>query len=179
MFPPHRFSKDNLRCARIINQVDCKFIACLLGDQVDLDTETLGEPQADSKYGGLTLVLIDQHAADERIRVEQFLQELCVGYLRNRSGREDSTLETRKLSPPLPVLLTEYEARKLTTSTDIQAAFSHWGFHFADLASVGSLKGRCDSRTESETDLLYVQVLVEQVPEVVGDKVWRIRLMRF
>jgi DNA mismatch repair protein MLH3 len=52
-----RFSKEELGNARIIGQVDCKFVACTLpGDSTDE-----GEP---------VLVLIDQHAADERVRVE-------------------------------------------------------------------------------------------------------------
>ncbi|KAJ7050470.1 hypothetical protein C8F01DRAFT_1092311 [Mycena amicta] len=56
----HRFQKADLRNVEIIEPVDCKFIVCLINN---------------------TLVLIDQHAADERVLVEQFLKQLWDLYL--------------------------------------------------------------------------------------------------
>lgn len=61
-----KISKQSLNTARVISQVDKKFI--LICVNVSADTHDGGD-------GGL-LVLVDQHAADERIRVEGLLADL-------------------------------------------------------------------------------------------------------
>jgi DNA mismatch repair protein MLH3 len=63
-----RLSKDALRTAEVISQVDKKFILVkMAGSPADGNTT----PSND------VMVLIDQHAADERIQVEALLSELC------------------------------------------------------------------------------------------------------
>ena len=61
-----RISKQSLNEAKVISQVDKKFI--LICVSRSLDPESGGEAEL--------LVLVDQHAADERIRVEGLLAEL-------------------------------------------------------------------------------------------------------
>lgn len=61
-----RISKAALKNAEVIGQVDRKFIL------VKLPTSEKGQEL------GKILVIIDQHAADERIRVEGLLAELCT-----------------------------------------------------------------------------------------------------
>jgi DNA mismatch repair protein MLH3 len=152
----HRFCKDDLRSARIISQVDQKFIACLLENQSDK---------------GHALVLIDQHAADERVRVESFLKELCLGFLHDQGKVKGTTVQIRELLPPIPVLLTLREAQQLKDSPPIQAAFRHWGFRFVDLPSVKCRDPEADQVTDGDGNLVYTQVLIQGIPEVVGDKV--------
>ncbi len=84
------FSKESLANARIIEQVDRKFIACLVS------RETLDESRYGSEDEDAIFVLVDQHAADERIRVERFLRELCVGFL----DRDEVGVGRRLLNPP-------------------------------------------------------------------------------
>ncbi|KAH8830346.1 hypothetical protein DL96DRAFT_1592536 [Flagelloscypha sp. PMI_526] len=72
-----------------IGQVDNKFIACMLADPT----------------GQQNLVLVDQHAADERVRVEKYLKKLCSGFLFNvayegEEGMPGITLETLGSSSP-------------------------------------------------------------------------------
>lgn len=113
-------------------------------------------------------MLIDQHAADERVRVECFLEELCLGFLHNQNKIKHSSggVQVRELSPPFPVLLTLHEAQQLKRSR-FQAAFRAWGFHFVDLSD-----GRfCDSDADSGSNAVYTQVSVQGIPDVVGDKV--------
>ncbi|KAF8238974.1 hypothetical protein L208DRAFT_1239561 [Tricholoma matsutake] len=166
----HCFRKSDLRRAQIISQVDRKFIACLFEDQSDRDNE--GCCPGGSDNDGHALVLIDQHAADERVRVECFLKELCLGFLHNQEKAEDSTdgVRVRELSPPFPVLLTLHEVQKLKGSPRNQAIFRHWGFHFADLANVRCCDSEADSQINDDSNPIYAQVLVQRIPEVVGDK---------
>jgi DNA mismatch repair protein MLH3 len=157
--------------ATIVGQVDLKFIACLI------PTRDYRYEQADSTLrnetalpGAPTLVLIDQHAADERIRVEAFLEELCLGFLNNLDGNADPVhrIELRTLTPPKPVLVTWHELRLLQESKEIPEAFRMWGIHLAGYSTPGSgtdcLAHEGDSRT-------FGQVLVEAIPEVISDKV--------
>jgi DNA mismatch repair protein MLH3 len=62
-----KLSKEGLRNAQVIAQLDKKFI---LVKMVAFPDGALHETG--------TLVLIDQHAADERVRVESLLSELCA-----------------------------------------------------------------------------------------------------
>ncbi|KAJ7068645.1 hypothetical protein C8F01DRAFT_1050970 [Mycena amicta] len=133
----HRFQKADLRNVEVIEQVDRKFIACLINN---------------------ALVLIDQHAADERVRVERFLKQLCLGYLANVAESEDGRLKVRELgTAAVPVLVTRHEAAQIADQR-VRKAFSHWGFRFVD----------CAEKSENPSD--YSQVFVCAVPEVVADK---------
>jgi DNA mismatch repair protein MLH3 len=153
--------------ATIVGQVDLKFIACLI------PTQDCRHEEADSTLRNetaSTLVLIDQHAADERIRVEAFLEELCLGFLNNLDGNADPIhrIELRTLTPPKPILVTWHELRSLQESKEIPEAFRNWGIHLAGYSTPGSgtecLTHESDSRT-------FAQVLVEAIPEIVSDKV--------
>ncbi|KZT71436.1 hypothetical protein DAEQUDRAFT_666030 [Daedalea quercina L-15889] len=172
---PGSFSRDDLLNAQVLGQVDQKFIACVLHtDFVDDVQEDIPMP------GGKVLVLIDQHAADERVRVERFLQELCLGFLQHRTvsrvdhlGDESSTvvgIRTRSLEPPTPILLTRHEA-EILYNEDIQAAFRRWGIAFSDSVPPSV---RCTEQadvTQAETsESGYSQVHVDTVPELLGDK---------
>ncbi|KZT35570.1 hypothetical protein SISSUDRAFT_157245 [Sistotremastrum suecicum HHB10207 ss-3] len=140
-----RITRSDLASAQVISQVDTKFIACLIRSSPDH-----GRHQDN-------LILIDQHAADERVRVERFLDDLCTSYLRGQVQR-------RTLAPEKLILATECE-RRLLSRDDIREAFSKWGFSF-NLPPVAS-SGGYGLDEESDT---YVQVGVESVPDIIGDK---------
>lgn len=179
---PGRFDKADLENVEVLGQVDKKFIACVFhtepgDDDAENTAPTAGEPGQKRKV----LVLVDQHAADERVRVERFLRELCDGFLQYRpdyeaAGTQPQTpttgVRTRLLAPPVPVLLTEHEVRRLQDE-DVQLAFRRWGLAFADVddaTRVGScpaLQGEGGECSQSG----YAQVNVVTVPELLGDKV--------
>ena len=82
IFSSFTFSKEMLKHVYIIGQVDHKFIACIFKGKKDL-------------------VLIDQHAAHERIRLEKLLQQ--IGYFKKEKNAIKN--QVTKLSPPLHLCL--------------------------------------------------------------------------
>lgn len=166
----HRFTKDDLRHAEVISQVDRKFIACRIVRRSLVDS-AMAPGEAPSKctleFSDSTLVLIDQHAADERVRVERFLKELCLAFLYSQEGEtKQAGIRTTELIPPRPVLLTQHEAHSINGSQDVQEILRKWGVGFAELS-----KAAPDGPSESGISNAYSQLLVSSVPQVVGDKV--------
>lgn len=127
------FSTESLTNATILGQVDTKFIACLL----------------DSPTKSRTLVLIDQHAADERVAVEEIIQELCEGFMK------DSIRQT-EVSGPI-IILTRLEALKLDSS-DALSIFARWGISL-ELDKIG--------------DGDYIQIPVKAVPTLLASRLAR------
>ena len=66
-----KLSKQGLAAARVIAQVDKKFIL------VSIDNDIVRGSENERKEKKI-LALVDQHAADERIRVEKLFEELCT-----------------------------------------------------------------------------------------------------
>lgn len=124
------FCKEDLVTAAVISQVDRKFILCSIGN-------------------GKTLAVIDQHAADERVRVERFLSE----YL-------NSTARVRVVDPPLQMVVSAWENKRLKHAGGRQA-LATWGFDVYAKDDVDS------DQSTSE----YEQISVSGVPEILVDKV--------
>ncbi|KZV63354.1 hypothetical protein PENSPDRAFT_758036 [Peniophora sp. CONT] len=85
------FDRADLLQARVLAQVDCKFVLLALGEGP-----------------GSTLALLDQHAASERVRVERLLGELCEG-------------KSTTLNASVPVLLAPNEARVVRDAHELLA----------------------------------------------------------
>ncbi|ELU45632.1 histidine kinase-, DNA gyrase b-, and HSP90-like ATPase domain-containing protein [Rhizoctonia solani AG-1 IA] len=135
------FSRTDLQNSEVIAQVDAKFVACIF--RVTSTSERI-------------LVLVDQHAADERVRVERYLKGLCIGFIRDK-------VDITQLKPPVKILLTRKEANILTRP-DTLNALSRWGLcieiHLPDTLDVQTLAEDRD----------FCQVDVISVPDVVSKK---------
>ncbi|XP_072479586.1 DNA mismatch repair protein Mlh3 isoform X2 [Notamacropus eugenii] len=98
---PYRFTKEMVHSMQVLQQVDNKFIACLMSTK----QEEHGEA------GGNLLVLVDQHAAHERIRLEQLI---CDSYEKEQpKSFHHKKLLSSTIYPPMEVTVTEEQKRLL------------------------------------------------------------------
>lgn len=125
-----RLSKDALRNGQFISQVDKKFILVrMAGSLADGDTT----PSSD------VMVLIDQHAADERIRVEVLLRELCRPAQSSvHSGLKSdlgfsSSVDITVLEKPLQFAVSPHEYQHFET---FAKSFAVWGILYGSSATV-------------------------------------------
>lgn len=132
------FTPDALAKARIINQVDNSFIACILRQQTPDSTENV-------------LVLLDQHAADERASVEAVLEELCEGFIYNNLAQVD----LGNTSPR--VILSRQEAETLQNA-DALDVLARWGI-------------RIEVPVDAEGD--FIQVVIQSAPQALASRLSR------
>ncbi|XP_028575419.2 DNA mismatch repair protein Mlh3 isoform X2 [Podarcis muralis] len=97
---PYRFTKKMIDSVQVLNQVDNKFIACLINTTADENEDT----------GGNLLVLVDQHAAHERIRLEQLITD---SYEKQPEKLGKKKLLASTVCPPLEIEITEEQRRLL------------------------------------------------------------------
>ena len=121
-----RISKQGLENATVIAQVDRKFI--LIQVALSSSTEETNESDHDDD-DNYVLVLVDQHAADERIRIESLLTDLCTkatertSHVQSQLGLR-SSIETTPLFKPLTVYIS---AREHTLFEENASYFAKWG----------------------------------------------------
>ncbi|XP_065491499.1 DNA mismatch repair protein Mlh3 [Caloenas nicobarica] len=97
---PYRFTKDMVHSMQVLQQVDNKFIACLINTRDEMD----------KKADGNLLILVDQHAAHERIRLEQLIAD---SYDKEAAACGKKKLLSSAISPPLEIEVTEEQRRFL------------------------------------------------------------------
>ncbi|XP_061467749.1 DNA mismatch repair protein Mlh3 isoform X5 [Rhineura floridana] len=97
---PYRFTKKMIDSMQVLNQVDNKFIACLINTRADENEDT----------GGNLLVLVDQHAAHERVRLEQLITD---SYEKQPEALGKKKLLASTVCPPLEIEITEEQRRLL------------------------------------------------------------------
>ena len=116
-----RITKMDLAEAQVISQVDSKFIL------VKVTRYSHTGPMQISSDG--TLVLIDQHAADERIKVEELLETFCkdpspsATSIATELGHR-SAIETHRLGKPV---VFEIDAREQALFEQQTPHFARWG----------------------------------------------------
>ncbi|KAK6481391.1 DNA mismatch repair protein Mlh3, partial [Huso huso] len=97
---PYRFTKEMINSMEVVQQVDNKFIACLINTRSQEDTD---------KEDNL-LVLVDQHAAHERVRLEKLVTD---SYETHSDASGPKRLCSSTVCPPLEIDVTEEELRLL------------------------------------------------------------------
>ncbi|GAA5859668.1 hypothetical protein JCM1840_006400 [Sporobolomyces johnsonii] len=145
-----KFDKASLRRAEFIAQVDRKFLL------VKLPPASVG--------GHSTLVLFDQHAASERVRVENFLERLCGRVARGEDVEvldltDGGEGEGERARSQHGVVISREEALELPSRLE---DFRRWGIGIA----LDSNSAHTTSTAAVEND--YAQVWLTTVPEIVG-----------
>uniref|UniRef100_A0A3Q2QUD8 MutL homolog 3 n=1 Tax=Fundulus heteroclitus TaxID=8078 RepID=A0A3Q2QUD8_FUNHE len=110
---PYRFSKNMIHSMKVVNQVDKKFLACLINAR-DEDSAARAENE------GNLLVLVDQHAAHERVRLENLVAD---SYEDDPDAAGGKRLCSSTISPPLAIGVTEEELRLLRCAFDFVRLF--------------------------------------------------------
>lgn len=147
------FSGSSLTYATILGQIDSKFICAII-------PPSSGISAPNEQKGSGTLVLIDQHAADERVSIEAILQELCDGFI-------NDSMVTTALPEPVPaIILTRTEA-EILSSQGVNDLFTRWGIEL-DISRIKS----GESQMEVE-DGGYVQIPILAVPTTLKARLGR------
>lgn len=136
-----KLSKRGLEQADVIAQVDYKFVLVrMAADTVDSD----GNPDS-----GSILTIVDQHAADERCRVEQLFDDM----FRCPDGSSASLeIQTTRLSPEIVFDVAAHEIRLFRKHSDF---FTSWGCQFEVAQKPGAASGT---------------VLVDALPTVIAER---------
>ncbi|EME85031.1 uncharacterized protein MYCFIDRAFT_214925 [Pseudocercospora fijiensis CIRAD86] len=114
-----KLSKSDLQQARVIAQVDQKFILAKLPDTLD-----------DSAGKGTSLVLIDQHAASERVILESLFDQLCdVQPPATETSVSINTTELTNTTRTKPLIF-EISTHENDLFAQHQSHFAAWGIHY-------------------------------------------------
>ncbi|XP_078675913.1 DNA mismatch repair protein Mlh3-like [Branchiostoma floridae x Branchiostoma belcheri] len=156
---PYRFSREMLDSIQIIGQVDNKFIACMMKNSSHNFTTT-SAPNL--------LVLIDQHAAHERVRLEKLHEDLYEV----DPGSPHQHLKSSHVIPPLEVPLPAEELRLLQA---YKPAFQRLGLNFSTVykmntAVVSSLPCCVVEREYNERKRGRLAVAVELVESLIKEQ---------
>ncbi|PUU78916.1 hypothetical protein B9Z19DRAFT_981062 [Tuber borchii] len=136
-----KLTKTGLRNAEVISQVDKKYILIKMAGIT---------PSSSPDPSGL-LVIVDQHAADERVRVEALFAELCSSEERSRGD------QTGTLGGSLAYKISHREAELFTRH---RASFSEWKIHYIITTSRGEKKGGPEENS----------LTIISLPEMVSDR---------
>lgn len=137
------FSGSSLCSSRILGQMDAKFICAII--------------PSDSPTSDPTIVMIDQHAADERVSVEAILQDLCEGFMAD-------SIPITELAEPLPAIILSRQEVTLLVQPGINDIFMRWGVELDLNLAYDSLKVGGSG---------YVQIPVRAVPTSLKSRLAR------
>ncbi|KAI9697085.1 MAG: DNA mismatch repair protein [Candelina mexicana] len=155
-----RLSKEGLLDAEVIAQVDKKFILITMGT-ASINNST--EPS--NMLSNRTLVLIDQHAADERCRVEALFEELCAPVVQDMTSPKKATdsnfipkTRTTNLEKPIKFYTSAEECRLLRLYAE---HFANWGVLYNVSEGLGTMR---------QTEGLGGEIFVKALPLGIAER---------
>jgi len=170
-------SKQGLQNATVVAQVDKKFILI----QMAMSSPAKGMGGLDD-IDDYVLVLVDQHAADERIRIEALLADLCTKTTDNTNQISThlglrSSIETTRLAKPVTL---EISPREYTLFEKNATYFANWGILYDLTPSHQSLSELEDLRNSKLVVLTLpdsiaerCRIDVKQLANLLRGEVWK------
>lgn len=159
----HGLSKTSLQHARVLSQVDNKFILCVVPST--LPTADQGRPHQSD-----LLVCVDQHAAHERVRFESLLRDYVSACCRCLGGSDADDDFSLQLKEPINVWIHGPQARDLhsygqsgggpDSMPSTAKALAFWGFGLAFPDAVD------DGGTQQQE----IKALVTHIPSIVSER---------
>lgn len=160
-----RISKDALRDAEILGQVDKKFILAKLSTSESCSSDRS------------LLILIDQHAADERCRVESLMRKYFSSVYDGRIAAQ-----TQAVGKPLRFELSQQEGKLMAR---YQGHFEHWGVRY-EVFTCGDDEEISHKGTMSKAATIEIQSLPPSIIErcrleprllvdLVRKEIWKLR----
>ncbi|KAJ3144499.1 DNA mismatch repair protein [Geranomyces michiganensis] len=171
-------SKTQLGAMRVLAQVDDKFILCAV------PTETTTTPGS----SGELLVMVDQHAADERVQLEVLLDELYqrrddkstgagnddddtddnddINRDDEAAGRAARRVDSVRLEPACRIMM---DAREAHAAVRHAARFARWGLVFTspDIPPPASSSSSSSITVNPDTAL---RIDVTHLPRLIADR---------
>lgn len=155
-----RVSKNALRRAELVAQVDNKFILVKVPFNQVRDDRTEAQKSIAS-----CLVLIDQHAADERCRVESLMKDYFTSGTTSSSSKIWEAV-TEVLPKPLSFELSRQNTDVLYRS---QRYFSHWGICY-DVEKPGPGQSLGSKKPKSNEIGTKTRVTVRSLPPAILER---------
>lgn len=156
-----RVSKDALRRAELITQVDNKFILV----KVPFDQIQGGQAELQTSIASSSLLLIDQHAADERCRVESLFRKYFARGITDTSSNTWRAV-TELLPKPLFFELSRQDRNVLCR---YQQHFALWGicYDVETPDSGSSLRDKVPKNTDLSSK---AKVIVRSLPPAILER---------
>ncbi|KAK8224714.1 hypothetical protein HDK90DRAFT_89887 [Phyllosticta capitalensis] len=156
----NKLSKTALKSARVISQVDCKFILVIMDSSAPPGSSN-GKTEHQTPRKPL-VVLIDQHAASERVHLESLLAQLC----------DPSSTSPPPL--PSPLFFELQHPREATLLESLAPRFADWGVVYE--VGKGGKKGRDILRVDALPPGIRERCVErpELLLEVLRGEVWRV-----
>ncbi|KAI9708057.1 MAG: DNA mismatch repair protein [Bogoriella megaspora] len=158
-FSDMKISKAALVRAEVIAQVDRKFILVKLPAYQSNDTIL---PLIDDSFEDATsLLLIDQHAADERCKVEDLLADLCT-------PDSDSLTSIKTIALPRPIKF-EAHSQELQLFHRMKSHFARWGIVY-DIITRPTLSTPNRAQTNPNSTVNKADVAVRALPPTISER---------
>lgn len=155
-----RMTRDALRNAKLIAQVDKKFIFARVPFS---PVSRLGQDETPSQSS--VLVLIDQHAADERRRVEELMQDYFTPTT-DDTGSQFWIAFSQAMPEPIQFELSALDRDVLCES---QRYFAHWGIFYE--VDHENLRGQqAEQRGKKTTKTTKARVSVHRLPPAILER---------
>ncbi|KAF2229346.1 hypothetical protein EV356DRAFT_475511, partial [Viridothelium virens] len=166
VFSKTRLWRDALCNAQVLAQVDKKFI--LVKMLAAWPSSETADSKSDSQKD--ILVLIDQHAADERCIVEDLLQDLCTPSSQPSIPTDhgvQSTVKTITLDPPIRFEVPESEKTQFTHCVKL---FARWGILYDMMDNGRPLDGARPVSQPTSRSSMSIGVVVRALPAVIAER---------